>query len=78
MFRKSLGLATMLAVCLAVAGSWPDIKRYLMIKQLSGPRMNPERVPAEGRTAYPQSHEAGAPDGTGDFDSASRGGPSRG
>ncbi|HET9899005.1 MAG TPA: hypothetical protein VFQ44_29125 [Streptosporangiaceae bacterium] len=77
MIRKSLGLAAMAAVGMAIAGSWPDIKRYLKIKQMSTGRLHPEKVPAAGRISYPQRHEGGEPDGTGDFDSAMRGGPLR-
>ena len=36
---------------------------------------HPGNVPAEGSTVYPQDAGHGAADGTGDFDSASRGGP---
>lgn len=75
MIKKSLGLALALGVGMAVKLGWPDIKRYLKIRQVSAQRLHPEMVPAEGRTAYPQRHEEGAPDGTGDFDSAQRGGP---
>lgn len=77
MIKKSLGLALALAVGVAVKVGWPDIKRFLKIKQLSTQHMHPELVPAEGRTAYPQRPEQGAADGTGDFDSALRGGPAR-
>ncbi len=54
--------------------SWPDIKRYATITRVSA-GTHPEKIPARGRIGYPQSHAAGALDGTGDFDSASRGGP---
>lgn len=36
---------------------------------------HPENVPAEGTTTYPQDPEKATPEGEGDFDSASRGGP---
>ena len=62
---------------LLVASQWQDIRRYLKIKQISQGHGHPENVPVEGRRAYPQHPGGGAPDGTGDFDSASRGGPSR-
>lgn len=77
MIRKSLGVTLALLVALAVSVGWPDIKRYLMIKQVSTQRAHPEMVPAQGRAAYPQRSEEGAADGTGDFDSALRGGPAR-
>ena len=76
MIKKSLGLAASLGLGLAVAVAWPDLKRYLKIRQISG--RHPEMVPAEGRTMYPQRPGSGVPDGTGDFDSAQRGGPDLG
>jgi hypothetical protein len=75
MIKKTLVLAALAAVGAAIALGWPDIQRFMKIKQISGHQSHPEMVPAEGRTTYPQHHAAGAPDGTGDFDSASRGGP---
>jgi hypothetical protein len=77
MIKKSLGVVLALAVGVAVKVGWPDMKRYLKIKQVSAQRMHPEMVPAQGRTAYPQRSCDGAADGTGDFDSAQRGGPAR-
>lgn len=77
MIKKSLGLALALTVGIAIKVGWPDIKRYLKIKQVSAQGPHPEMVPAAGRTAYPQRHDDGARDGTGDFDSAHRGGPAR-
>ena len=57
-----------------MAVNWPDIRRIAAIRQVSaGP--HPEKIPAHGRIGYPQSRAAAAPDGTGDFDSAQRGGP---
>jgi hypothetical protein len=53
-----------------------DIIRYLKIKRLSdGEWGHPELVPVSGSKKYPQRPRRGAADGTGDFDSASRGGP---
>jgi len=60
---------------LLIVSQWADIRRYLKIKQLSTRQGHPENVPAPGRTAYPQRPGSGVLDGTGDFDSASRGGP---
>jgi hypothetical protein len=77
MIKKSLGLALALAVGAAIKVGWPDIKRYLQMRRVSAQRLHPEMVPAQGRTAYPQRHQDGVPDGTGDFDSAHRGGPAR-
>lgn len=59
---------------LLVTSVWTDLVRYLKIIQVSA---RPEAVPAEGRRAYPQSPDRATPDGTGDFDSALRGGPAR-
>jgi hypothetical protein len=75
MVRKALPILVPAGMALLVASQWSDIKRYLRIKQLSAGQGHPENVPAEGRKAYPQSPGDGAADGTGDFDSASRGGP---
>lgn len=52
-----------------------DIIRYLKIKQLSKGRGRPELVPVRGSKAYPTARGKGTADGTGDFDSARRGGP---
>ena len=75
MVRKALPLVVAAGVALLAASQWADIKRYLKIKQLSVRQGHPENVPAAGRKAYPQTPGGGAADGTGDFDSASRGGP---
>ena len=48
-----------------------DIKRFLRIQMISSG--HPEAVPAEGARSYSDAAHA-VPDGTGDFDSASRGG----
>ena len=55
-----------------------DIVRYIKIKRLSRGEGHPELVPIRGSKAYPQRAGQGAADGTGDFDSGSRGGPLRG
>lgn len=52
-----------------------DIVRYIKIKRISKGQGHPELVPVQGRKSYPQRSGQGAADGTGDFDSASRGGP---
>jgi hypothetical protein len=75
MIRKVMQVAAPAALAAIIVRQWPDISRYLKIKQLSAGSGHPENVPVEGRTTYPQVPEQGAPDGTGDFDSASRGGP---
>lgn len=61
MIGKALSLLIVAAGGAAVASQWPDIKRYVQIKQLSLGDGHPQNVPAHGRTAYPQSGEA-APD----------------
>ncbi len=75
MIKRAAPLVVLGAVAVAVLAGWPDIVRFLRIKQAG--QSHPERVPAAGRTAYPQRASAGDADGTGDFDSASRGGPAR-
>jgi hypothetical protein len=64
------------AMLVALVGSqWPDIMRYFKIRQMSQGKGHPEYVPAEGTTFYPQDPAVAAPDGTGEFESARRGGP---
>ena len=75
MIRKALPILVSAGVALLIASQWSDIKRYMRIKQLSMGQGHPENVPAEGRKVYPQRPGDGATDGTGDFASASRGGP---
>jgi hypothetical protein len=77
MVRRALGILVSAGVVLLVASQWTDIIRYLKIKQLSLPGGHPGLIPAPGRKMYPQRPGSGAADGTGDFDSASRGGPAR-
>jgi hypothetical protein len=77
MIKKSFKLGVFLALGTAVAFGWSDLKRYVKIRQISGEKLRPEQVPAEGHAAYPQRGGSGVPDGTGDFDSARRGGPAR-
>jgi len=75
MTLKALRVLVSAGATLLIASQWADIRRYLKIKRLSAGRGHPENVPASGRKAYPQRPGSGAPDGTGEFDSASRGGP---
>jgi hypothetical protein len=75
--RKAPWLLIPLAVGLIIAAQRQDISRYLKIKQMSVGGGHPENVPAGGSQSYPQPG-GGAHDGTGDFESASRGGPARG
>jgi hypothetical protein len=75
MVRKALGVLVPVGLALLVVAGWDDISRFLKIKRLDLQGGHPEIVPAEGRKAYPQRPGDGVADGTGDFDSASRGGP---
>jgi hypothetical protein len=77
MVGKALRALVPAGLALLVVSQWSDIKRWLKIKQMDLGHGHPENVPAEGRKAYPQRPDAATPDGTGDFDSAHRGGPAR-
>lgn len=74
MVGKAVWLVAVALGALAVSQR-QDIIRYTKIKQMSAGMGHPENVPAAGTTAYPQAPGRGAEDGTGDFDSARRGGP---
>ena len=74
MIKTLIKLLVVAATGTFLALNWPDIKRYVAIKQVSA-SPHPEKIPAHGRIGYPQSPPAGALDGTGDFDAARRGGP---
>ena len=74
MIRKAVGVLVPALLGALVASQWRDLRRYLKIKQMSVGQGHPENVPATGSTVYPQAGN-GAPDGTGEFDSARRGGP---
>lgn len=71
---RKLLIGGLAAVGLAVAIQRHDIVRYLRIKQMSLGAGHPEIVPASGSPGYPAPGH-GTPDGTGEFDSAARGGP---
>jgi hypothetical protein len=73
MARKALWLLPA-SLAVIVASQWRDIARYLKIEQMSSGQGNPQQVPARGKHAYPKHPGGGAADGTGHFDSASRGG----
>jgi hypothetical protein len=75
MLRKGLVVTAMAALAAVLVGQRQDIARYVKIKRLSTGEGHPELVPVRGRVAYPQHSADGQADGTGDFDSASRGGP---
>jgi hypothetical protein len=76
MLRKALLLSIPAGLSLVVAHQWPELRRYLKMKQMSQGNGHPENVPIRGTQAYPKYPADSARDGTGDFDSASRGGPS--
>jgi hypothetical protein len=63
------------AAAAAVATQWKDISRYAKIELMSFGKGKPGIVPAAGNARYPEGPGMGVPDGTADFDSASRGGP---
>ena len=73
--RNIFKLLVVTGLGLALAYGWQDIKRFVKIKQISASGTHPEQIPVHGRTVYPSSSFDAEPDGTGDFDSASRGGP---
>jgi len=75
MVRKALLLLVpAAAMAAAVASQWREINRYLKLEQMSSGSGHPHTVPVEGSHAYPPPGR-GALDGTGEFDSGSRGGP---
>lgn len=75
MARKVLLVVLPAFVVILAASQWREIARYVKINQMSRGEGHPQLVPAAGQHAYPTRPGAGTPDGTGDFDSASRGGP---
>lgn len=75
MIRKAVPWLGSVFLGVLIAGQWQDIIRYVKIRQMSLGQGHPQVVPAAGRTAYPQNPASSAPDGTGEFDSPSRGGP---
>ena len=72
MIGKLMKFGAPAVIGVLAALSFPDAKRYVAIRKISSG--HPEVVPAEGATAYVRDVAHSAPDGTGDFDSASRGG----
>jgi hypothetical protein len=58
-----------------LSSPWRDARRYMKIKQLSRGDGHPGNVPASGLRSYAKGRRGRGADGTGDFDSASRGGP---
>ena len=74
MMGKVLLLGVLAGAAVALVSQRQDVARYVKIKQMSLGGGFPQNVPVKGTVRYPQTGD-GAPDGTGDFDSASRGGP---
>jgi hypothetical protein len=74
MARKALRLLLPASIAVLVASQWREITRYIKISQMSRGGGHPEIVPVAGQHSYP-TRPGGDADGTGDFDSASRGGP---
>jgi hypothetical protein len=73
--RKAMGVMLPAVATVLTAANWADIRRYMRIKELSMGLGHPEMVPVRGRVGYPQDPRRAQPDGTGEFDSALRGGP---
>jgi hypothetical protein len=73
MARKALLLLVPATVAAAVASQWREISRYLKVSQMSSGAGNPQIVPVHGVQGY-EHPGGGDSDGTGQFDSASRGG----
>jgi hypothetical protein len=74
MARKALLLLLPASVAVAVASQWREITRYVKVAQMSSGDGHPQNVPVSGAQGY--SHPGdGDSDGTGQFDSGSRGGP---
>ena len=71
MIGKLLKFVAPAALGALAAMGFTDVKRFVRIRFISSG--HPEAVPAEGAKSYSDAAHA-VPDGTGDFDSASRGG----
>lgn len=76
--RKTAAVLVPFIAGAVVAMQWKDISRYMKIELMSFGNGKPAIVPASGAQRYPDSPGKGVPDGTGAFDSASRGGPAAG
>jgi hypothetical protein len=72
--RKILQISIPAAAGVLVALQWPEIRRFVKLKQMSMGQGHPN-VPMWGTQANPTHPGDSEQDGTGDFDSASRGGP---
>jgi hypothetical protein len=73
MARKALLLLLPASVAVAVASQWREITRYVKVAQMSSGDGHPQNVPASGAQGY-KPPGGGDSDGTGQFDSGSRGG----
>ncbi len=54
MIGKALGLLVPVTAGLLIASQWPDLVRYLKIRQMSQGTGHPENVPAHGTQRYRQ------------------------
>jgi hypothetical protein len=75
--RKARLLLMPATLGLLITSQRPGIRRHRKIRQLSQGHGHPQNVPLRGTKGYPQRPGDGEQDGTGDFDSASRGGPAQ-
>jgi hypothetical protein len=50
---KAFGVLTLAVAAAMAASQWPDISRYIKIKQMSFGQGHPENVPTRGRASYP-------------------------
>ena len=72
MIRKALLLLVPAALGLLITSQWPDIRRYLKIRQLSQGNGRPQNIPLKGTKAYSRGSDDGEQDGAGELNSASR------
>jgi hypothetical protein len=71
--KALLLLVPVTAAAAAVASQWREISRYVKVSQMSSGAGNPQVVPVHGVQGY-EHPGGGDSDGTGQFDSGSRGG----
>ena len=55
MIRKALLLLVPAALGLLITSQWPDIRRYLKIRQLSQGNGHPQHIPLKGTKTYPRA-----------------------
>jgi hypothetical protein len=75
MAGKVLRLLLPVSIGALIAVQWHEIVRYIKIQMMNVGDGHPEVVPAEGERGYHRPGD-GISDRTGEFDPASRGGPS--